>query len=52
MTCITKLCLKTKKHGKTTSPNCPNCGSFMDKVVAWSCPKCGDVCKKKRKWFR
>ena len=37
--------LTEKKTGKTTSPNCPNCGQFMDKIVAWVCPKCGKIKK-------
>jgi len=32
------------KKGITT-PNCPTCGEYMDKVDAWVCKKCGKLAK-------
>ena len=37
------LDLTEKKRGKTTAPNCPNCGRYLDKVVGWVCRKCGQI---------
>lgn len=34
-----------KKSGDVKSPNCPTCGEFMDKTVAWVCRKCGQLKK-------
>jgi ribosomal protein S27AE len=36
-----------KNKNLLKAPNCPKCGTFMDKVVAWSCSKCGNKTKKK-----
>ena len=37
--------LREKKTGKNTAGQCPKCGRWMDKIIAWVCPKCGKLKK-------
>lgn len=36
------------KEDKSKAPQCPRCGTFMDKVVAWVCSRCGKKTRGKR----
>jgi ribosomal protein S27AE len=35
-----------ERKDKIKAPQCPECGTFMDKITAWVCSKCGKKTKK------